>query len=397
MVAAMDGVGVVVLEAREAAFLALVSKEKISNFLLDWKMKEHPADKDFHLAETIAYGTCRMALALDWIAKELTPLKKLHLKSKERILLRSALYQCCFMDRVPLYAVANESGRLAKKYFHSQYVKFLNAILRRCEKGLPQLPNSDRIEDLSIRFSYPKYFVKEIVEQLGVERAKEVMRLQNLPGSTWYRVRPGVEMKEAVGAVQIAKIAKSDRYSIQNQTPSSLMDFLSGGVGPKTILDLCASPGGKLLWLYDHFPGAKLVANEPVLERIPRLKENILKYALDVEVTSHFGQNYPKERSFDLIVIDAPCSNSGVLNKRAEARWRLEEEEVKKLEELQLSLIAHALTLLNPGGEIWYMTCSILRQENEEVVKRSGARCSKSKLILPNGAGFDGGFGAVLQ
>jgi 16S rRNA (cytosine967-C5)-methyltransferase len=390
--------------SREAAFLSLVatqlSGEKIGDSLFSWREREKPSTKDFHLAEMIAYGSCRMALALDWIAKELTPQKKLSLKAKEKILLRVALYQFCFMDRIPLYAIANESVQIAKKYFHSHFAKFLNALIRKLEREVPKLPQSDSLQDLSVRYSYPLHFVSLLVDQLGLEKAKEVMQLQNQLPKTFYRVRPTDEMKEVEGADEIAKIAKSKKFYIQNKTPVALLSFLSEGLEPKRVLDLCSAPGGKLIWLHDRFPQASLWGNDPSVERLVKLKENCEKYGLDATITSYPGQAYPQAYTqgelFDLIVIDAPCSNSGVLHKRPEARWRLEKKELQELKNLQLSLISSAKAHLKPGGVIWYMTCSILAEENEGVVKESELNLLKSKTILPNQEGFDGGFAAVL-
>ena len=379
------------LSAREAAFLSLVSKGKISESLTAWRNRENPAEVDYRLAEKISYGTCQMALALDWIAKELTPKKKLSLKGRQKALLRSALYQICFMDRIPLYAVANESGKIAGKYFGPYFAKFLNALLRRLQEGVPILPQGNSIEDLSVRLSYPPFFIKELLRQ---NTPLQVLEEMNRPAKIFYRNR---RTDEILPMENLAKVVISSDNYIQNSTPCELMEFLGEGMNPKRILDMCAAPGGKLVWLYDHFPNAEFVANDPSIARSKRLKENREKYGISAQITHFKGEEFPCDASFDLIVIDAPCSNSGVLHKRPEARWRLDEKHIKELEKLQLQLLSRAKKILAPGGRIWYLTCSILERENSMVASKSGLILSKEKLIFPGPSGEDGGYGCCLS
>jgi 16S rRNA (cytosine967-C5)-methyltransferase len=200
----------------------------------------------------------------------------------------------------------------------------------------------------------------------------------------------------------LPSIAASENYYIQNATPTLLFKALAENAKPtKNILDLCACPGGKLLLAHDTFPEASLYANDLTERKIRTLKENIEKYHLDVKTECGPGESYPAGRLFDLIIVDAPCSNSGVLNKRPEARWRLTPENTKQLAHIQKALLRHALTLLNDGGEVWYMTCSILNDENERLIKAVCEECNAEmrmmKTILPDAKGLDGGFAAAIK
>jgi len=170
---------------------------------------------------------------------------------------------------------------------------------------------------------------------------------------------------------------------------------------PNSILDLCASPGGKTLLVHDLFPGAKLFANDISEQKMKKLSQNCQKYHLDASLSCCKGEDFVSEQLFDLIMVDAPCSNTGVLSKRPEARWRFSPETFKDLEETQLKLLGHAVTLLSPQGEIWYLTCSILDFENEKLIQQV---CQKYDLqvrtqltIYPSEAGLDGGFACALQ
>ncbi|CCB85073.1 putative uncharacterized protein [Parachlamydia acanthamoebae UV-7] len=412
------------IHAREAAFLAVYSFLKEGKFLSEslenWKQKESPSSLDFSFAQDIAYGSVRMALALDYIAKSTAERQSLSLKVKERSLLRTAIYQAAFQRSTPLYAIGQESGNLAKKYCHPTFSSFLNALLRKLGSGIPPLPEGNSLQDLSIRYSYPLPLVEAFLDDFGLEKCKQMLELGNHPAPTMVRIRPHVSLTEdekekltcipelsphlacikETGTLSI--FSQSPHTYIQNGTPYLLMEHLrQSAENPQTILDLCASPGGKLLLAHDFYPSATLFANDVSERKLKTLQENCHKYQLNVSLSCSKGEFFASDRRFDLIIVDAPCSNTGVLNKRPEARWRFSPESLKQLEETQLQLLAHARTLLSDKGEIWYLTCSILSQENEKLAQKisqkSGLFMRTSQTILPNALGLDGGFACALR
>ena len=412
------------MKAREAAYLSLLRSLRDEQFVIHslakWQQEENPTPQDFAFAHEIASGSARMALALDHIGTELSTSKKLSLKLKEKALLRTAIYQYCFMSKVPLYAIVNESIEIAKKYCHQTFASYLNALLRQLEKQTPSLPEGISPKEMSIRYSYPHYFVTQLIIDYGQNTAENILKLGNIPSKTMVRVRPGVDINsEALKmlspiketGIPIAIMEKASALSaisampeiyIQNATSVALVGELAARTEtPKNILDLCASPGGKLIATHDIYPEAKLFANDISEEKIFRLSENLKKYGIKAHLNSGLGEEYTSETLFDLIILDVPCSNSGVLNKRAEARWRLTPEAIDDLHKKQEALLKHATTLLSKKGKIWYMTCSILRSENEEIVSSIAKKCELhmlfSQTILPNPQGWDGGFGCLLS
>lgn len=409
---------------REAAYLALLYSAREERFLIDtlklWKEHCSPSVQDYHLAREIAYGTTRMALALDHLAVQLTNNNKLTLKLKEKILFRMGLYQHFYMERVPLYAIVDETIKVAKEHTHETFVKFLNACLRKVEEVDPELPKGETVPELSIRYSYPTYYVQELVQNFGLEKAEEIMESGNKPSPTMFRVRPGAAKPEtsngeidylggtlsAIGVIKdtslVPQIAASSDYYIQNVTPAEIMRSLGLEFDPPgKILDLCASPGGKLISVHDLFPEAELFANDVSPEKLKPLSENCAKYGVAATLTSFRGEDYPLDQTFDLVILDVPCSNTGVLNKRPEARWRLSQKTVEQLEEIQLQLVRHAFDLVKEDGEIWYITCSVLKRENsrmiEKVCKELSLQVRKKEAILPNEDGWDGGYGCALR
>lgn len=403
---------------REAAYLALLASVKNGEFvtstLNQWQRLEKPSPRDFALAYEVASGSARMALALDYLAKELSIKKQLSLKVKERVLLRTALYQYYYLEKIPLYALVNDTIELAKKYCHKTFVSFLNALLRRLEHHTPQLPTGISTSNLSIHYSYPEYFIEMLIVDYGLTQTIEILKAGNQPPVAMAKVRPKIidVLKESfiselpvirIGdTTTIKDVALSPDYYIQNITPIALVNELaSKSPSPQCILDLCSSPGGKLIAAHDLFPNASLYANDVSMDKIERLSENLNKYEIQAHITCGNGESYPTTQQFDLIILDVPCSNSGVLNKRHEARWRINQENLTELNIIQKKLIQHAATLLKPNGILWYLTCSVLKEENEHFLSKlcseMNLTLSYFKTFLPNAEGWDGGFGAILR
>lgn len=409
---------------REAAYLSLLASVREESFLSDtllkWKVKMNPSMKDNNLAREIAYGTARMALALDYLATQLTNKKKLSLKLKEKVLLRTALYQHFYLERIPLYALVNETIEIGKKYCHESFVKFLNASLRRLSEVEPELPKGETVPELSIRYSYPAYYVQELVQNFGLDKAEQIMKVGNQPSPMMFRIRPrskrhideidGIDLltgtRAPIGILNdvtlIGEIVDSSNYYIQNVTPAELIHVLSQECKePTKILDLCSSPGGKLIGVHDQFPKAELFANDVSADKLKPLSENCAKYGVSATLSSCRGEQFPVDQTFDIVILDVPCSNSGVLNKRPEARWRLSQKTLEHLEEIQHQLLKHALELIAEDGEIWYMTCSILKKENVRFIQRVcdlySLEVRMQEAILPNDIGWDGGFACALR
>ena len=409
---------------REAAYQAVLASLSddayVADTLSSWRSTTNPSAKDARLASYIANGTVRMAAALDYLALQATSRKKLSLKRKEKALLRCAVYQLQMMSGIASYAAVNESVELAKKYCHPSFAKFLNALLRKLVDTSPALPNGNDTPSLSLRYSYPISFIKMVRSQYGIDETRTILQAGNEPPTTFARIRPighDTELEPLFDpaerpfatvaklneSAQLAAVAESAHYYIQNPTPAVLIGSLVQGVTtpPKRILDLCASPGGKTIALHDAFPEATIHANDGSKQRIGRLKENLEKYGLDIPVTCSPGEQFGTEEPFDLIVIDAPCSNSGTFGRRAEARWRYTPEQTEHLRKTQLTLLKHAASLLAPGGQIWYLTCSICPQENDQVVRDAAdyklTPVAKPLLITPSIDGDDGGFACALR
>jgi len=387
--------------AYEAVLASLQNRCYAQQALEDWRRKDSPSIVDERFAQEIAYGAIRMASSLDYMAEQATAHRRLRLNVREKALLRTAVYQLAYMDRTASYAVVNESVKLAKGMPNPRFPSFLNALLRNLSDKLPDLPSGEDSASLALHYSYPNFFIEQLMEDFGWQKATQILSSGNLPPVLMARHRPGVEMEIIQGGEAVARYSASKDYYIQNATPAHLMKSLSAGLNdPKTLLDLCAAPGGKLVAAHDLFPHATLYANELSQERLSRLLENIKKYQLQVEVNVGPGEKYRSQQRFDLIILDVPCSNSGVLNKRPEARWRVNPKALMDLEKTQLALIENATKLLAPKGCLFYMTCSVLKQENQNLVQKAcenfGISIDNQIQVLPDDKGNDGGYGCRL-
>lgn len=407
-------------KSREAAYKALLSLHQDQRFLSDslakWANNSQPSSRDFALAQEIAYGVERRKSSLDYLARECAKPGKLPTKLKERLLIYLALYQTYFMDRIPEHAIVNETVELAKRSCHRTFVSYLNSFLRKLPKEAPDLPKGADIKSLSIRYSYPEHLVQTLIDDYSLKDCIEILNLGNDPAKVMMRHRTKSEALDSLpcllespfkvsileDASTLKEWTQSSEVYIQNVTPASLIGELKSlDFKPRSILDLCASPGGKTIALHDLYPEALLHANDVSDIKCQRLQENLDKYHITAKVTESLGEELESEASYDLIILDVPCSNTGVLNKRPEARWRLSSESLADLKKIQLALFDKAITLASKGSYIYLMTCSILKSENEYLIKELQEKYSLELIFEKNHhanqEGWDGGFGALFR
>ena len=305
-------------------------------------------------AEELSFGAMRWKIALEKQIKSLAKTGKM--KRVSRWILVLGLYERHFVEKSPEYAKVNEWVVLAKKYAPFQS-GLINALLRKKDLQRPQ--NRD---------AYPAEFVKDI-------DSEEIFAILNTyPAPQARRIGTG----EFVPVTDVTKVGRDPAYYIQNPTPYNLMCHLSEHTErPKRILDLCAAPGGKTLILRELYPEAHIDCFDISPQRLERLLKNLEKYGVEAGIYT------PDCAPYDLVVVDAPCSSSGVMHKKPEARHRF--DGIPSLIETQKALIAQAKSL---GGVVWYLTCSILRAENHPG--------SYAKLQLPTREGLDGGYAAII-
>ncbi len=326
-----------------------------------------------------------------------------------RNILRVGMYQIDYMDKVPESAAVNEAVKLAKKYGHTGTAGLVNGVLRNYirDKGKVQISRENPVEFLGIYYSFPDWMVKRWLTEYGEENTIKLCGYFNSKPKVSFRVNL---LKSDWGSVEKKLKAEKIEY-VQSQwlenfyTFSSAVDLnnleiLNSGwiyiqdestalpvllLNPQpgeTILDLCAAPGGKTILIAEKMQNqGKILAVDKSLNKLKLVSENCQRSGIKiVETQLGDGTNFRCE-AVDKILVDAPCSGLGVLERNAEARWLKQEKDLKRLSQLQLALLNNAKDLLKKDGIIVYSTCTLAQEENEMVIEKFLADNQKFVLM----------------
>ncbi len=384
---------------------------------LEKQYKISPADR--HLAQSLVLGSIRNLMLLDFWVNHLRGSGPL--KPTPRHILRLGLLQLLILG-FPDHAAVFETVALASP----REKPVVNAILRRAGREKDELLAAAAASAPNIRFSLPKFLTDRWFARFGKEDAEKLCISFNEPSSLVVRVnrlKPDAAPPEGAEPVPGAP----DFFRISGGLPSDL--FASGNlygqdpatrVAPQllapqpgeTVLDACAAPGGKagILAQLMGNEGA-LVATDPNPARLDRLRTNLKRLGATCAQVRQFDWTAPSPPTspdspgamhYDRILLDVPCSNTGVLGRRVDARWRLTKKSLLELRPVQLAIVQGAVPLLKPGGSLVYSTCSLEPEENEEMVEEilrlfPDLALVEQHLVLPGADGGDGAFAALLR
>ncbi len=405
---------------REHAFDALLkieNEEAYSNIIVNRVIeKGYFNEKDARLFTEMVYGTVQRKKTLDFILSRYLPKK---IKKKDewvRTLLRMAVYQMMYLDRIPDHAILFESVKLAKKRGHRGLANLVNGILRNVQRsGLPDFKGiPDEAERLSVQYSHPTWLVSQWIEQYGMEQAthicaanlerpsvaarvngmkttvSEVLPLLKKDGVIAERgsVSPDAIVVKKGNLIQ-TKAFKQGLVTIQDESSMLVGRAVNPQKGER-ILDCCAAPGGKTTHLAELMHNEGEIVALDIYEHKIKLIEQQLKRLKIANVTAErmdardADKKFPNQ-SFDRILVDAPCTGFGVLRRKPEIKWTKSEEDVLKMADLQLQILASVAPLLKRGGTLIYSTCTIEPRENEQVIrsflKQHADFCRDSKLM----------------
>ncbi len=403
-------------DARRAAVRALLEWEsgrKFSDEILhDMVAGSNLESRDRAFLRETFFGVIRHLSQLDFF---IGALREGSLEREVRAVLRLGLYQLFHM-RVPEHAVVNESVDLA-----GRARGLVNAILRRAIREKAELQRALDRAPASVRWSHPQFLIDRWRATYGRGPMEALCEWNNAPAEVFVRVnglRTTVEslLKTAPFARTIKAHSRAlcvDRLPADwlsdglcyVQDPSTLLacDLLDPQPG-ELIFDACAAPGGKTSYLADLMRNeGRIIAGDLWESRMERLRENMERLGItNVEPLVHDAM-LPHEklspRAFDRVLIDAPCSNTGVIRRRIDVRWRLTEEDFLRMPEQQFALLRRCATVVKPGGVLVYSTCSLEPEENERVVERAitelpNFRFIESRRTLPFTDRVDGAFAA---
>jgi 16S rRNA (cytosine967-C5)-methyltransferase len=380
--------------ARAAAFDILLRVESESSYaseLLHSAAHEHLSTPDHALATELVMGTLRWRSRIDdEIAKTSSqPLSKLD--PEILIALRVALYQFRWLDRVPQRAALHESVELVKRARKRSAAPFVNAVLRKLSIA-PKYPPAKfepaSPEELGRDLAHPLWLVERWADEYGLASAAKISQHNQSIPQTAIRLRtataeaqlneegikltPGAFLstarRVAAGDVTKTQAFRTGKIVIQDEASQLIAALVGTGT---RILDCCAAPGGKTLVIADRNPAAAITAVELHAHRARLLQKLVSPHsARRIQLIVADAQHLPTSSPFDRVLADVPCTGTGTLAHNPEIKWRLKPDDLAELRERQSAILRAALAQLAPGGRLIYSTCSLEKEENEDVVER---------------------------
>jgi 16S rRNA (cytosine967-C5)-methyltransferase len=355
------------------------------------------------LATELVYGTLRHLLKIDYILGRLLSRPFATLKTPVKSVLRLALYQLLFLPDIPARAVCHSAVEQIKHSQYSGLAPLVNGVLRsylRNQNGIkfPD-PVSKPAENLSLEHSHPLWLVKRWLAGFGPEVAGRILQAGNEPPPLTWRVnrrltdavevmaelaqqevqsRPGLFLEEAIlvenlgESVEKLPLFQSGRIFIQDESAMLVAHLVDPKPG-EFIVDLCAAPGGKsthLAELMNDQGEIISVDNHPhkinlIGDNAERLNLTIIKPVLGDARSFSLTEG----RLADAVLVDAPCSGTGVLRRRVDARYRRRPEDIRELAAIQQAILDQAAAAVKPGGRLVYSTCTLEPEENQEQIQ----------------------------
>ena len=411
-------------KTRELALKILykIDKEKAySNIVLNEmirKNKKELTSKDIGLISEIVYGTTTWRLTLDEIIKKYSKIKLKKISVWILNILRMGIYQIVFLDKIPKSASVNESVNLAKRYGHKSSSSFVNAILRKVTKKDYEdfYKIDDDIQRISITNSMPKWIIEELAKELSIKEVEQIAINSNLKPKLSIRINnlkmqnfnKDIEQQSISDEVNekttkdelIKKLEEKDIkvksglledflilenaknienmeefkqgfFTIQDET-AGIIPIILQPEETDVILDACSSPGGKTTYLAEMMKNKGKIEAWDIHEHRTKLVEvainrlGITNVEVKVNDATIYSEKY-KEK-FDKILLDVPCLGIGVLKRKPDIKWQKNINDLQEITKVQRKILENCSQYLKKGGELIYSTCSILKEENEDIV-----------------------------
>jgi len=363
----------------------------------------HFSERDRAFSVHLVQGVLRWRLRLDWIIRKNVRFPFRKIEPPVLNILRIALYQIFFMDRVPESAAVNEAVKQARAPGVSHVAGFVNGILRQICRTRGEISYPDRHNDLpkylSVFYSYPRWLVEKWIRELGIGFVEPLLAAGNGPPVLVVRAnslkidrmglinrlekegvtgRPttyspeGIEIEGLKGRVDRLEAFREGLFQVQGEAAQVCGYLISPGRG-EHILDLCAGLGGKSTHMARLMENnGRVLALDINHGRLVSLFESSRRLGIDCidPVVADAREDLPSlfPHPFDSILIDGPCSGLGVISKNPDGKWARDESDIERLSILQRKILTGAALLLRRGGKMLYVTCTISREENDGVV-----------------------------
>ena len=358
--------------------------------------------RDAALATELVYGTLRWQRYLDWILAPHSRRPLARLDPRPRALLRMTAYQLVHLERVPAFAAVNDAVSLARQRSRPGVPEFVNAVLRsfarRGAREREPAPPADPIDALAVRCSFPTWLARRWVERYGADEASALMRALNERPPLTLRANTMSTTRDALAArlrdedqvdTTPTRYAPEGLIAAHGGRPGAWRSFADGAFAVQdessmlvarlldpspgdTVVDACAAPGTKTTHLAQLMQNrGRILAFDPQPARLALVGEAAARLGVTI-VDIHDGTVETLAPRFaaacDAVLVDAPCTNLGVLRRNPEVKWRRQPADVDASAARQRTILAAAATLLKPGGRLVYATCSLEPEENDGVV-----------------------------
>jgi 16S rRNA (cytosine967-C5)-methyltransferase len=432
------------MTARLAAIQTLVQFDE--KMFLSHTIMDELTGQDRQQANEYVQGVLRRRMYLDFLIDHYCSIEIATMGSFIKNILRVGIYDLLFMDGTPDYAAINEAVEIGKNKVSSKTGDLINAILRKIQREVNELPKPSsqrRSELVAITFSHPEWMVERWIKRYGERDAFQLMQANNRRPEYYVRVNT---LRTTIENFEL-RLSKSDiefeasewlpgYYKVQSlnkirqkgwiEKGFCQVQDIAAGFAPwvldpqpgESVYDLCAAPGTKTIVLSDMMQNeGEILAVDINPERVAKIAENSETFGAENVKIRRADITVERLKLADAVLLDAPCSGTGVLSKRADLRWRRTEEDIVKAAELQTELIDAAANMVSRGGRLVYSTCSLEPEENwnqienflkeydnfelqdlsnylpEEVLAHEG----KAYQTLPHLHQCDGHFGVLLK
>lgn len=391
---------------RELALKALVKLEQdqsYTNLVLDEIIHENKTqltDKDIGFITELIYGVTTWKLTLDEIIRYHSNIRLKKISIWILNVLRMGIYQILYLDKIPTSAAVNESVNLAKRYGHAASSKFVNAILRNVseddKKRLTQI--TDPKERIAKTTSTPLWLVEKLSENRKLEQVESIcqsfttkpkitirvnelkitpsnfaeeLTKRNIPFSLVSPDCPEFIQVDRIKDLEHLDLFQKGYFMVQDLSAGFTVRLLNSKSG-QLVLDACAAPGGKTTYLAEKMKNqGKIVAWDLHKHRTELIKQNANRLGITIiepETQDATIPNPKYHETFDQILLDVPCLGIGVIRKKPDIKWQKKEEDIPEITNLQKKILEVVQDYLKPGGQLVYSTCSILKEENQDIV-----------------------------
>ncbi|SCY85362.1 NusB antitermination factor [Alkaliphilus peptidifermentans DSM 18978] len=392
------------MNAREGALKVLYEVEvdnAYSNIALNKELKDKPySAKDRGFMTELVYGVLENLIMIDNVIEQFSSIKLKKINAYTLILLRLAIYQILYLDKIPPSAAVNESVNLSKIYC-KRSSGFINGILRNMLRQKENIKIPDEKKDfvgyLSVTYSHPKWMIEEFLKFFDPVFTKELLKANNQKPELNVRVNTlKISVEEAIKAlnnsgfdvVQNAFISegltiKGDKNLFELEALKEgliyIQDFGSMLIGkivdPKEndfVIDVCSAPGGKTTHMAQLMNNkGNIIARDVYDHKLKLIEKNAKALGIKIIKTEKFdGKVLDKSliEKADKVLVDAPCSGLGIIRRKPEIKYRKRPDDIKEITSLQLKILKNASMYVKPGGSLVYSTCTIDPRENAEVI-----------------------------